>query len=61
MKDMWKKDNIQFPRLLAELRAYGLTKNQYKFLCGSMDLEKENIDNLLERAETKFQRIKEEV
>ena len=58
-KPKWEKDHLQFPRLLAELRAEGLTEDQYKALRASMDLDVEEIDELLERAETEWQRIKE--
>jgi hypothetical protein len=56
--DRWIIDSIQFPRLLAELRAIGLTEAQYRELAVSMDLSQEDIDQLLERAETSWNRIK---
>lgn len=56
----WEKDSLQFPRLLAEIRAIGLTQAQYNDLCASMDLTMEDIDELLERAETAWQKIKQE-
>lgn len=57
-KNKWNDDPIQFARLLAELRACGLTKGQYRFLKDSMDLETENINEILERAEVAFGKIK---
>ena len=56
--DKWHDNSIQFPRLLAELRAFGLTAQQYTFLQESMDLTTGEIDELLERAETEWQQIK---
>jgi hypothetical protein len=56
----WQENHIQFPRLLAELRAVGLTDEQYAGLAESMDLDRDSIDELLERAEDSWQRIKEE-
>ena len=55
----WNNNAVQFPRLLAELRAFGLTKQQYAFLHESMDLSTDEIDELFERAESEWQRIKE--
>jgi hypothetical protein len=55
----WEDDNIQFPRLLAEIRAVGLTQFQYDLLHESMDLARDDIDAILERAESKWQAIKE--
>lgn len=57
-KSRWDQDRLQFPRLLAELRAIGLTDDQYRELEASMDLSRGYIDELLERAETKWQKIK---
>lgn len=54
----WKNDAIQFPRLLAEIRACGLTRSQYKDLQASMDLTRDAIDELLERAEEAWVEIK---
>lgn len=56
MKPLWERDSIQFPRLLAEIRAAGLTRNQYHELEASMDLTREEIDQLLERAETAWRK-----
>lgn len=57
--DNWANDAIQFPRLLAELRSFGLTTPQYTFLRESMDLSMARVDEVLERAETEWQKIKE--
>jgi hypothetical protein len=55
----WNNDNIQFPRLLAELRAQGLTPEQYEFLNESMDVDRDQVDEILERAEEVWQQIKD--
>lgn len=54
----WDHNSTQFPRLLAELRAYGLTDSQYTALEEAMDLGREDIDELLERAEDEWNEIK---
>jgi hypothetical protein len=58
---LWKQDNIQFPRLLAEIRAIGLTVDQLHQLVMNMDLSVDEIYELLERAETEWQKIKEKL
>ena len=57
---LWERDDVQFPRLLAEMRAQGLTRAQYKALRECMDLSTDQIDEILERAETARQKRKEE-
>jgi hypothetical protein len=57
-KDFWERNNVQFPRLLAEIYAIGLTPAQYKSLVASMDLHQSFIDELLKRAEDEWQRFK---
>lgn len=55
--ETWDNDDIQFPRLLSEIRAFGLTCAQYESLGLSMDLEVAEIDELLERAEMVWQAV----
>jgi hypothetical protein len=55
----WENNYIQFPRLLAEIRAVGLTPEQYTNLEDSMNLSIEQIDKLLERAESYWQLAKQ--
>ena len=57
--DLWKNNAVQFPRLLAEIRAMGLTRIQYDELQAEMNLSRDEIDELLERAETEWQSHKE--
>lgn len=54
----WLDNSVQFARLLAEIRASGLTKEQYKILQDSMDLNRGEIDELLQRAEAAWNQIK---
>lgn len=54
----WLDNKIQFPRLLAEIRAAGLTKEQYQVLKESMDLTHNEIDELLQRAEEVWDGVK---
>jgi hypothetical protein len=57
-KKAWKNNSIQFPRLLAEIRAVGLTSEQIQDLTSSMDLTKGQLAELFERAEDEFERLK---
>jgi hypothetical protein len=54
----WKNDYTQFTRLLAEIRASGLSENQYADLKVSMDLDRTDIDKVLERAEVEWEKMK---
>ncbi len=55
---MWKRNDIQFPRLLAEINAAGLTRKQVSMLSRSMDLGASEIGELFERAESEWDEIK---
>jgi len=61
MKDLWLKNQVQFPRLLAEIRAVGLSLYQYASIAKSMDVSLGEIDELLLRAETEFDRLKRSI
>jgi hypothetical protein len=54
---MWERNEIQFPRLLAESAAV-LTTEQYKEIAQSMDLTLEEVTSLFERAELVWNEIK---
>jgi hypothetical protein len=58
-KDLWEYDTLQFPRLLAEIRAVGLTKKQYRRLKESTDLKRRELDDLFEWAEDVFEEGKQ--
>lgn len=58
--DNWKNDDIQFPRLLSEMYAtLELCDEQWEDLCTSMDLSREQILEVFERADAVWQSIKE--
>jgi hypothetical protein len=57
----WDRNDIQFPRLLAELAAAGLLSGDYNDLldavASSMDLEPQEITELFDRAQDVWDRI----
>ncbi len=62
MKNKWVDNNIQFPRLLAEIKmVVTLTPKQKKQLCQSMELEFEKIEEIFDRALTEFNGAKRRV
>lgn len=54
----WKDNHIQFPRLLAEIYAAGLSAKQEKDICTSMDITRDELYELLERSDKEFERLK---
>ena len=55
----WKNDAIQFPRLIAEIEvAGGFTESLITTLSLEMDLTKEEIILLIDRAQTQWDKIK---
>ena len=60
MKSNWEKDEFQFPRLLAEIFAVGLSLDTWDKLMESMDLEHDDIDELFMRAQAEWERIKQD-
>ena len=60
MTNNWNDDSIQFPRLLSEILAAGLPDETMEQLCASMDLGKEEIFEILTKADRRFEEIKEE-
>jgi hypothetical protein len=55
---MWERDDVQFPRLISELKAVGLTDAQMEALSQSMGLDRNRIHELLDRGEEVFETIK---
>ena len=55
----WDRDDYQFPRLLAEIMATQ-DKLDYDTLCESMDLTPDRINELFDRADAAWERVKEE-
>jgi hypothetical protein len=61
MKNLWKENKIQFPRLLVELVMAGaITEQVMTDLSKSMDLEELEIKELLKRAEIAYDAVKKE-
>lgn len=56
--ERWKNDDIQFPRLLCEIAAAGLSAEQSRTICDSMDVTPDELFELFERAENRFENIK---
>lgn len=54
----WDRDDYQFPRLLSEILAVGLTDEQLKALSESMGLGLREIDSLFDRAEAAWEEVK---
>lgn len=56
----WDDDSIQFPRLLAEIAStVELTEDQMGELAASMDLEFNDIAEIFDRAQARWEEIKE--
>ena len=60
INNAWNHNELQFCRLLSEIAAVGLTNEQMKGLCESMDLQEQDIYELLDRAQNSFEQFKEE-
>jgi len=60
-KEYWDRDDVQFPRLLAEIKAAGLTSEQMAALRSSMDLSSSELCELLDRAEETWDAVKVEL
>lgn len=61
-KNPWMDNKVQFARLLCELEVAGaFTPNVFKTLCEEMDLTKENICELLDRAQAVFSNSKKKL
>lgn len=59
MPDYWNNNQLQFARLLSEIYAnIEFTDEMWKFLEDSMDLSRDEILSLFERADTEFQNHK---
>jgi hypothetical protein len=55
----WQRNEIQFPRLLAEIMAAGaIDENAWTAICQSMDLQTEELRELFDRAQTDWDQIK---
>lgn len=56
--EAWKRDDIQFPRLIAEVQGV-LTKKQVEHLCESMDISVDELDDVIHRAILTWEGIKQ--
>lgn len=56
--EFWERDDVQFPRLIAEIKAVRLTPDQVREITASMDITREELSELLDRAEKTFESIK---
>jgi len=57
--DNWSDNNIQFPRLLAEISAnIDISDKDWNSLCQNMDLESEDINEIFDRASAEWEKIK---
>jgi len=54
----WENNAIQFPRLLSEIIAVGIDEQQWDDILESMDLESDELNELFDRAQTEWERIK---
>ena len=55
----WENNAIQFPRLIAELETTGAFKpSVVKALCDEMDLTKDELFELIERAQSEWDSMK---
>lgn len=58
-KNKWLDNSIQFPRLLAEICATcQIRKKDFESLCESMDLTKDEVNELFDRAQAEWEKIK---
>jgi hypothetical protein len=55
----WEDNSVQFPRLIAEAEAAGLwcDKVGVQLMCESMDLDTEEVFEIIERAQTVWDKI----
>jgi len=55
----WQRNDVQFPRLLAEIMASGaIDENALTTIRESMDLQTEELQELFDRAQTEWEQIK---
>lgn len=58
----WERDDIQFPRLISEILAtIEITNEDWAQLRDAMDLEDDELQELFDRAQSAWERIKQEV
>tara|TARA_R110000787_G_scaffold336_2_gene1167 strand:+ start:3812 stop:4030 length:219 start_codon:yes stop_codon:yes gene_type:complete len=58
----WENDDIQFARLLDEIQGnVTISDSDMEALCESMNLSKDEIFEIFERAQSKWDKIKESI
>lgn len=57
-RENWQRDDYQFPRLISEIMAQGMTESQWDGLLEAMDLESDDLSELFDRAQQAWERIK---
>jgi hypothetical protein len=60
VNENWTKDEYQFPRLLSEIMAEGMGEELWDKLLGAMDIESDDLSELFDRAQRKWEQVKEE-
>lgn len=60
--EKWKDNSIQFPRLIAEISAnVNISEDDWNSLCESMDLNDDELNELFDRADAEWNKIKESI
>jgi hypothetical protein len=55
----WEDNSIQFPRLLAEIQAnIEMSDKDFEDMCDSMDLTEDAVNEIFDRAQEEWERIK---
>ena len=55
---LWDDNSIQFPRLISEIMACGVTEELWDDLLTAMDLESDDLAELFDRAQMEWEEIK---
>lgn len=59
MSENWERDDMQFPRVIEEAQAAGaFTEEVLDAMCASMDLERPDLEGLLDRARVVWEDLK---
>jgi hypothetical protein len=57
-KSLWNRDDVQFPRLISEIMAVGVSEKMEKQLAIEMNVEPEQVRELFERAQDAWEKHK---
>jgi hypothetical protein len=61
IKDNWNNESIQFARLLSEISAAGIDWEMMNQLCQSMNATQGEIEDILNRADARWELIKDQM